>query len=421
MRLVIILTAMMICPIALAAEVQIESWEKQALQDIKALRCRKLRVLVLDQAQQPVPHVKVRIQQRRHAMPLGLAVSQSQLPLDILAGQKMSAPLFRIFNSVSLGDTGRWDQIEPEMGLADWGKIRYWLDWSHEQGLSVRYGSVFSANPDQQANWVALLGRRDLMAGIELHQRQIMRKFSGQIIAFDLYSHVLGHQFIEDQLSNVMVRRMYEQATALAPQIPMAIAMDNVLAPQHVQKAVKRVGLLKRAFVPINQWAIGIHVPLNVDPRILKRGLDWLASLEIPLVVNKLTFAVGPKEQVKKSVHTALTVLFAHPRVTGIYIAIPQTEGLNAQIMMPLIDQQGQATEVGQWVDNHFTEQWITTGSLITDELGNVQGQVFAGLYDIQATLPDGQNAYTSVFINQDEQRKTVVISPLAKSLEPGQ
>ena len=132
---------------------------------------------------------------------------------------------------MSLGDTGRWDQIEPEMGLADWGKIRYWLDWCHEQGLSVRYGSVFSANPDDQANWVALLGRRDLMAGIELHQRQILRKFSGRICAFDLYGHTLNHQFIEDQLSDVMIRRMFEQATALAPKIPMAIAMDNVLAP----------------------------------------------------------------------------------------------------------------------------------------------------------------------------------------------
>ena len=239
MQLVVLFSAMIICPITLAGEVEIESWEKQALLDIKALRCRELRVLVLDQAQQPVPNINVRIQQRRHAMPLGLTVGQSQLPLDILASQKMSAPLFRIFNSVSLGDTGRWDQIEPEMGLADWGKIRYWLDWCHEQGLSVRYGSVFSANPDDQANWVALLGRRDLMAGIELHQRQILRKFSGRICAFDLYGHTLNHQFIEDQLSDVMIRRMFEQATALAPKIPMAIAMDNVLAPHLVQKAVR--------------------------------------------------------------------------------------------------------------------------------------------------------------------------------------
>ena len=50
MQLVVLFSAMIICPITLAGEVEIESWEKQALLDIKALRCRELRVLVLDQA-----------------------------------------------------------------------------------------------------------------------------------------------------------------------------------------------------------------------------------------------------------------------------------------------------------------------------------------------------------------------------------
>ena len=136
-------------------------------------------------------------------------------------------------------------------------------------------------------------------------------------------------------------------------------------------------------------------------------------------MVNNLTFASGTHEQVKNSSHIALTVLFAHPSVTGIYLGISETDTINKQINMPLADKQGNATQIGQWVDNHFTEQWITTGSLITDELGNVQGDVFAGLYDIIATLPNGQNAYTSVFISQDEPHKNVVISPLTKSLEP--
>jgi GH35 family endo-1,4-beta-xylanase len=397
-----------------------DTWEQQANAQIDQLRRRNLQVIVLDQAQQPVPGATVKIQQRRHDMPLGLAAGSDQLPLDLLHNQPLAAPLYRVFNSVNLGDTGRWDHIEPEMGLGDWGKLRYWLDWAHDMGLTVRFGSVFSANSDHQADWVALQGRRDLMASIELHQRQILGRYANRVIGFDLYSHALGNRFIEQQLSTVMLRRMFEQASATAPRVPMAIQMDDVLDPQRVQEAVSRMSELKAAFVPVNQWSVRLHVPADVDPRRLKSGLDWLSSLKLPIVVSDLTFASRCDA---RAIRTALSVLYGHPAVTGLYFGLTSAAELDAQVTAPLVDEQGKPTAAGREIDELFTQVWTSQGTLQTTELGSVQTRVFCGLYDLVATLPDGKVAYTSVYVSPDDQQpqgqKVVVLSPLAVSLEP--
>lgn len=414
---IVLLSLCLLCVSAHAKEM--ETWEREAHGRIDQLRRENLRVLVLDQAQQPVRAVSVNITQRRHAMPLGFAVSFDQLPGEIMGSRNLSAPLFRVINSISLGEIGRWDHLEPEMGLSDWGRIKYWLDWVNDKGLSVRYGSLFSANTNHQADWVALLGRRDLMASLELHQRQIINQFSGRVIAFDLYSHALGNQFIEDQLSPVMLRRMYEQASAQAPQVPLAIQMDDVLDPQRVQQAVSRMSALKNAFVPVSQWSISLKIPADVQPQRLLSGLDWLASLKIPIVVSNLTFAADCKPD---AVRSALIMLYSHPAVTGIYFGLPRESDMHSAMLLPLLDGRGGVTRTGQVIDDLLANTWISKGQLQTNELGSINTRVFCGMYDLSATLPDGQVAYTSVFIPNDVQgqsSRTVVISPLSVSLEP--
>jgi hypothetical protein len=73
-------------------------------------------------------------------------------------------------------------------------------------------------------------------------------------------------------------------------------------------------------------------------------------------------------------------------------------------------------------IDEMFADTWISRGELKTDALGSVMTRVFAGLYDLSATLPDGQVTYTSVYVPDlpdGQVNKTVVISPLSVSLEP--
>ena len=398
---------------------EMPTWEREAHGRIDQMRRKNLRVLVLDQAQKPIGNVSVKITQRRHAMPLGFAVGLGQLPNDIIGQQNLSAPLLRVFNSVNLGEIGRWDQLEPEMGLGDWGRLKYWLSWVNDMGLTVRYGSLFSANTSHQADWAALLGRRDLMASVELHQRQILNQFSNRVIAFDIYSHTLGHQLIEDQLSLVMVRRMYEQATALAPKVPMAVQMDNVLDPQRVQQAVARMSQFKKGFVPIKQWSVSLHIPADVQPQRLQSGLDWLAKLNVPMVVSNLTFAAACDSN---AVRNALILLYSHQSVTAIYFGMPTASDLDTVVSHPLLDPTGKLTAMGLVVDDLFAQTWISRGELKTNSSGSLITRVFCGLYDLSATLPDGKIAYSSVFVSDEDDNQssqTVVISPLAVSLEP--
>lgn len=395
------------------------AWEREAHGRIDQLRRKNLKVIVLGQDQKPMPQSQVNIQQRGHAMALGMAVGLDQLPLDLLHQQHLSDPFFRVLNSVNLGDLGRWDQLEPEMGLGDWGKLRYWMDWAHETGLTVRYGSMFSANPAHQADWAALLGRRDLMASIELQQRQIISKFAGRVIAFDLYGHALGHRYIDEQLSTVMVRRMFEQASAQAPRVPMAVQMDDVLDPQQIQGAIKRMSALLKAFVPVNQWSVSVHIPAGVEARLLSSGLDWLSSLKIPIVVSRLTFAADCSPE---DVRTTLILLYGHPGIQGIYLGMPSPQERASGTSLAMVDAGGHVTAAGQVVDDLLAQTWISRGNLQTDELGSVLTRVFCGLYDLSATLPDGQVAYTSVYVDSTESTdgyKTVVLSPLAVTLEP--
>ena len=115
-------------------------------------------------------------------------------------------------------------------------------------------------------------------------------------------------------------------------------------------------------------------------------------------------------------------MLYSHWAVTGIYFGMPSTSEIENALALPLVDVKGDATEAGEMIDQMLSETWISRGNLKTNEQGSVNTRVFCGLYDLSATLADGQVAYTSVYVPNDPQHqanKTVVISPLAVSLEP--
>ncbi len=376
---------------------------------------RLLQVIVVDQAGNPVSGAKVRIKQRRHAFTFGLTLPEGGGAFEF-PDNWQTLPLWRCVNSVNLNYLGRWDYIEPFLGNQKFQATDRWLDFAREHGLDVQWGSVFSARTDRQVDWVTSLGRRDLEAALGLHVRSLLNRVGRQVSGFDLYTDVLDGHFIENRLSTVMLRRLFEQAGAIQAAGGaggtggFAIGMEDVTAPGRIPKVIQQVAALKQAFVPLDALALGIRLRSPVTRPRLSKALSWLSSLDCPLWIRSLTTDASTPKQVASDMSLAMELLFESSMVQGIWLDFSESG---------LIDSTGTVTVAGQQIDHLFRKVWWSDFTAQTDERGNVQTRAFTGLYDISAILPDGQIVWTSLYLSADPRRRLVVVGPLAVSLEP--
>lgn len=383
-------------------------WVERTEAEIEKYRKTDLRVIVLDENGDYVPGATVRIEQLRHAFPLGYAVGPEGLDRFDPDG-----PVLRCFNAVSLGRWTEWSRLQPEPGRRDLDALQPIIDAARERGLAVQWGGVVSADPAQNPDWVAALSGEILAAVLDAHVNSVIGGFGRDVQRFDLYTDAMSHDFVESRLGEQMVRRMYEQAQADAPGATLAVRYRDTLLGSRLREMVQHVTVMKREkFIPIERVAIEQRMNGTLMHSPLSRALSWLDRLNLDADVVGLEVGGDSEAAAAINLETLLRTLFANPHIDGITFAGLTGEAFtepNAALLLT----DGKPTPAGAILDGCFRELWWTDHEATVNELSHIETRVFPGEHHITVALPDGREVSTRVWIEASPEWRVVLVQPV--------
>ncbi|MFW6032523.1 MAG: hypothetical protein ACOCTI_04025, partial [Phycisphaeraceae bacterium] len=259
---------------------------------------------------------------------------------------------------------------------------------------------------------VARLNGAPQRAALLAWARRVLGRFGQRAEAFDLYDMPRGRDYLGEAFGEAMIRQLYQQARAAGPEPKLGLRFEDSLTGPPMQEMVNTVTGLRQAFVPIDVVSIDQKLRGQLLQNPLARAMRWLSGLDVGVQVVGLEVGGTSPAGAAVNLETLLRTLFAEPAIEGIWLG-----GLTEdQVTTPhaaLIGEGGELTEAGRIIDRLFGELWWTSESHTADRLGNVRARVFAGEHEITATLPDGGEVTTRVWIPPSAGEQTVVLEPM--------
>ncbi|MCC6679595.1 MAG: endo-1,4-beta-xylanase [Phycisphaeraceae bacterium] len=371
-------------------------WVEQLNQRIDDIRKTDLRVIVLDAEGKPVSRAAVRIEQISHDFPLGFVLGEGGFD-----AVRDKLPALAVLNAVALDRLTAWSRLQQNpLAEPDYAAVDEAVREARQLGLHVRWGGLLSADAARNPDWLSLMDKPQMTAAIENHVIDVLQRYRGEVDAFDLYTHSLDHQWVTDQLGDAVIRRLYDQAHAIAPRAALALGLENCLTETRLRKAIEHCKDMRNRFVHFNQVAIEQRMGGVLLQRQLAHGLDLLGELGGDVVIGPLEVGGSSAPAAANNLETLLRILFACDCVRGIYfsgLTIDDVADPNAT----LIDNAGHLTEPGQLIAGLFGSEWWTNLTIATDEVGNAYARPFTGTHRITATLPDGSTLRTTVYLSK--------------------
>ncbi len=395
--------------IALPVRAQIlqGEWVDTSQAAIEKHRKTDVTVIVLDRQDRAVQGAKVRLVLERHDFVLGLTVPNGRMPPK----KCRALPVYRCFNAIALDRYTDWSD-NKEIGLQQQAdRLSAWQ--TALEPRRTHFGRVISADPARNHDRLSLLGPTDLRDAV-LARIDLASVFDPEPDDYDLYSDLLKQDMMERKLGQGMLPRMFSHAEAKRPKASLGLRVRDVISLQNGRALASTIQKLEVRQVPFDHITIEQKFRGPVQPNALRRMLDeYVSPLRVP--VSLAALEVGGPTPVASAIklETLLRLVFAQPRITGIYFAGLVDEDLIEE-NAGLLDDEGKPSAAGEVLDALFTKVWTSDKSGTTDERGNVQARVFAGWYAVTATLPDGTEVKSEAYIPASGRAKLVVLQATA-------
>lgn len=399
------------------------AWVDQTEQRIEAHRKTDVRIIVLDGEGEPVRNAAVRIEQQRHDFPIGFTLPAGgdwPEPLAVDDANAAAQPfaltqesLWRCFNAVALDGLGDWERVSPRPDAEpDLAPLARQVRRARRTGMAVHFGGVISADLGRNPGWVGdIADEAALTAALERRLHDALRRTPGPIQHFDLYTHALDHEFVQGRLGTAGLRRLFERAHALAPDVSLGVRVRDALIGPRRQRMLQRMLAFEDEFVPIDALAIEEHVSQQVIQDRLRRSLEELETLEMNVRLVGLEIGGHSEAAAAYNAEIVLRTAFASPSVRGLWFGALDADEVGTP-HAHLLDDAGAPTAPGRVVDRLFAETWWTDEAAETDAIGNVRARIFAGIHRLEADLPDGRTITTLVHVPLAEGERVILLGP---------
>lgn len=401
---VLVTVLLVVAPPRAVAQMLSGEWVNASDKQIEECRKTRLRVLVLDASGQPRPMTMVTVTQKAHAFTWGVAAP------SVPDMQPLPA-VWRCFSALSLDPAGDLMHTRPLEGVPDFAPVEAALA-TLPQGWTARWGGVISADPNASPVWVS--GKRgvELEKAFHAHASNVVGRYSGRVTGFDLYTHLIDHDFIEARLGAGAVRGLFESIHAANPRTSLGVRFDDALEGPRLPMMIQRVRSLREAFIPFDHIALGGRYGGTLVHATLRAATDWIAQLDMPVTIASLEVGGGSPAAAAINMEMVLRTFFSQPSIQGIYLS-----GLTkTQVTDPtaaLLDDDGSPTPVGELFERMTRGLWWTDTQVRTDLMGNARIKVFAGRYAISVDYGDGNTVSVDVWLPVAEGERTVVLQPL--------
>jgi len=350
-------------------------------------------VVVLDAQDRAVENASVRINQTRHAFPLGLTVPAEGDPPTSAS----ELPLYRCFNALAMDRLTRWTTPDRHWSPTTRAGVQRWMEAM--EAIEVSFGPVVASDPAGNFDGLSKLEPR--VVGELLRQRVTAAlDLDARIRKLDIYADTAGSVDLRQDLGFGVIHRLFEQAHAIDPEAGLSLRFVNGLDPIGSREISQRAQSYEVRQVPFTGITIEHQFSGQVQPMALRRTLsDRIAILPAP--VTLAAFEVGGNSEIAASLslESVLRLLFAEPNIEAIYLA-GLTEAQTVEPHAALVNPDGSLTSSGQLIDDLFTKHWWSTVEGVSDVRGSVPARVFKGWYLVEAVLPDGTVLRTEAYID---------------------
>jgi hypothetical protein len=382
-------------------------WVDTSQAAIEKHRQTDVTVIVLDEQDRAMQGAQVRLLLERHDFVLGLTVPDDRMPPK----QCRTLPVYRSFNAVALDRYTDWSNTEEIDLQQQADRLSAWQ--TALEPKRMHFGRVISADPARNHDRLSLLSPTDLRDAA-LARIDLASVFDPEPHDYDLYADVLKQDLMERKLGQGMLPRMFNHAEAARPEARFGVRVRDVISLQNGRALASTIQKLEVRQIPFDHITIEQPFRGPVQPNALRRMLDeYVAPLPVPVTLAALQ-AGGPTPVASAiKLETVLRLVYAQPRITGIYFA-GLLDGELIEENAGLLDDQDKPTAAGEVLDALFTKVWTSDETGTTDERGNMQSRVFTGWYTVTATLPDGTVIKSEAYIPASDRSKLIVLQTTA-------
>lgn len=372
-------------------------WVRRSEERISQIRKTPVDLLVLDAGGKPQGETAVRMRMLRHAFPFGLEVNPAEFRPNEHRGEMAEQPVWRCLSAVSLERGGDWKSLEPRPTQWQWGWPQNVCDWAGQEGMTVRWGSVFSADAAELPGWARGLSREGLYQAMRRQARLVLRRFGEAGADCDLLTDALDGD-AAGLLGEGQLRRLYQEAKAAKPAARLSMRFEKAMEPERLQGVIRECTALSQAFVPIEAVTLEGRLSGAVVPGQLAQGLESLAQLGKRVILAGLEVGGATAGAAAVNLEIVLRSAFANPAVAGIYL-----HGLKAQELSDpsaaLLDEGGRLTECGRVFEGLVRGKWWTDVYVRTNEIGRARLTVFAGWYEVSGEVEGKQRMLAEVYV----------------------
>jgi len=398
---------LLMMPMTLFAETR-EPWRVEADRRIEAHRKGDVS-LTFTRDGNPVTSGTVTVKQVRHGFKFGTCVNVYFLNLQTEKAQKYRDFITDNFSVLVAENAMKWPYTEAKKGIHNFDRADRVMAFAEEHDLALRGHTLFWTKIKFKAEWMREIEGEELRASMETHVKEIVSRYRGRLVAWDVNNEMLNARFFEERAGERIRPKVFQWARKHDPDVPLFVNEYSILCePDRVQMYVDLVKDLRSRGADVTGIGIQEHaaervlsvpsdrntperqgaVPLT--PEGMWQTFDTLAEeTGLPIHLTEISFRTNDDDKRADALEKFFRVSFAHEEIDAILLwgfwAKAHWLGKKAA----LVDANFNLLPAGERLIHLLQEEWNTrTGGKVTDAGFSFRG--FYGKYEGEWTGPDG-------------------------------
>ncbi len=346
------------------------------------------------------PGQEVHVQQLRHEFWFGAAISSGTFgwQSDSADATKYKEVFLENFNSAVTENALKWHAMERKRGEIDYSIVDAMLDWTEENEIPLRGHNIFWGVPNRVPGWQKALDDDALRELIKTRAVTIGRKYKDRFTEYDLNNEMIHANYYEDRLGPQITKQMADWVREGDPKAVLYLNDYDILTGNRLDDFVAHArGLLDQG-VPIGGLGVQGHLHAeSFDPDVLKKSLEVLAELDLPIRVTefnvpgqrsrfmrerKLRMTEAEEEAKAKAIVDYYRICFAQPAVKGI-LMWGFWEGANWIPASSLYRRDWTPTPAAHAYRELIYQEWWTDWKGKTDDQGRCDVPAFYGKHRV--------------------------------------
>uniref|UniRef100_A0A0D3FF40 GH10 domain-containing protein n=1 Tax=Oryza barthii TaxID=65489 RepID=A0A0D3FF40_9ORYZ len=356
-----------------------DEWKGHRAESVKKERMKKVKITVVGPDGKPVPEADVSLERVGKGFPLGNAMTKEIL--DMPEYEKWFAARFRY---ATLENEMKWYSTEFHQNEEDYKVSDKMVELAEKHNITLRGHNVFWDDQDKQMDWVEKLGVPELKEAMAKRLKDIVTRYAGKVIHWDVVNENLHFNFFEGKLGKDASAEIFRDVAKLDSKPILFMNEFNTIEEPNdaAPLPTKYVAKLKqiREF-PGNadlKYGIGLESHFAAPNIPYMRGsIDTLAQAKVPIWLTEVD--VKPCKNQVEYLDEVMREGFAHPAVKGIVLwGAWHAKGC---YVMCFTDNSFKNLPVGDAIDK-LLKEWTAGHTGKTDSKGVLEVEIFHGEYN---------------------------------------